>query len=210
MVHDSMPTLEGTHVRLEPLELRHVDALLAAGEGGGELFRWTTVPQERAAMERYVQTAVGAREAGTAVPFATVRRSDGRVVGSTRFFDIGHWAWPPSHPRARGSADNCEIGYTWLSPQAIRTAVNSEAKYLMLRHAFERWGVFGVCFHTDARNERSCSALARIGARFEGILRAHRLSTDLLPRDSARYSITAGEWPQVRDQLLERLAARHA
>ena len=204
---DTLPTLEGRHVRLEPLEMGHVEALLGAARGGAELFHWTTVPEERAAMEGYVESAVRARQAGTALPFATVRKADGRVVGSTRFFDIGRWTWPPGHPRA-GGIDNCEIGYTWLSPSAIRSAVNSEAKYLMLRHAFESWGVFGVCFHTDARNERSCSALAGIGAKFEGILRAHRLSADLLPRDSARYSITAAEWPAVSAHLLARLAAR--
>jgi RimJ/RimL family protein N-acetyltransferase len=205
-----MQTLEGTHVRLEPLALSHVQPLLAAGHGGAELFRWTTVPQERAHMERYVAAAVRAREAGTAMPFATVRKSDDTVVGSTRFFDIESWAWPASHPQAsQGRPDTCEIGYTWITPAAIRSAVNTEAKYLMLRQAFESWGVHGVCFHTDARNERSCNALARIVARFEGILRAHRLSTDLLPRDSARYSIVAAEWAQVRAHLLERLAARH-
>lgn len=205
---DTLQTLEGSHVRLEPLQMRHVEPLLAAAQGGTELFHWTTVPEERAPMQRYVQAAVRAREAGTAMPFATVRKADGQVVGSTRFFDIDRWAWPPAHPRADGGADNCEIGYTWLSPRAIRSAVNTEAKYLMLRHAFESWGVYGVCFHTDARNERSCNALGGIGAKFEGILRAHRLSADLQPRDSARYSITASEWPAVSAHLLARLTAR--
>ena len=204
---DPVPTLDGRHVRLEPLEMGHVGALLEAARGGTELFHWTTVPDERAAMDGYVHSAVRAREAGTALPFATVRKADGRVVGSTRFFDIGRWSWPPGHRRV-GGIDNCEIGYPWLSPGAIRSAVNSEAKYLMLRHAFESWGVYAVCFHTDARNERSCNALTGIGAKFEGILRAHRLSADLLPRDSARYSITAAEWPAVSAHLLARLAAR--
>jgi RimJ/RimL family protein N-acetyltransferase len=161
-------------------------------------------------MERYVEAAVHAREEGTAMPFATVRRADGAVVGSSRFFDIARWAWPASHPRARAAADNCEIGYTWLSHAAIRSAINTEAKYLMLLHAFESWEACAVCFHTDARNERSCTALAGIGAKFEGILRAHRLASDLRPRDSARYSITAAEWPAVREHLLARLAARRA
>ncbi len=205
---DTRVSLEGTHVRLEPLSLRHVDALVAAARGGSELFRWTSVPEERSAMERYVAAALQAREAGTAMPFATVRRADGEVVGSSRFFDIARWAWPSGHPRAQAAADNCEIGYTWLSPRAIRSAVNTEAKYLMLRHAFESWQVYAVCFHTDARNERSCTALAGIGAKFEGILRAHRLSSDLGPRDSARYSVTAAEWPAVAQQLLARLDAR--
>ena len=204
---DTLLTLEGHYVRLEPLELGHVGALLEAAGGGAELFHWTTVPDEPVAMERYVESALRTRDAGTALPFVTVRKADDRVVGSTRFFDIGRWAWPPGHPRA-GGCDNCEIGYTWLSPAAIRSAVNTEAKYLMLRHAFETWNVFGVCFHTDARNERSCNALAGIGAKFEGILRAHRLSADLLPRDSARYSITAAEWPAVSAHLLARLTAR--
>ena len=206
---DAMQILEGTHVRLEPLEMRHVEPLLAAGQGDAGLFRWTTVPDERGLMERYVAAALRTRDEGTGVPFATVRLSDGVVVGSTRFFDLGRWAWPAGHPQAlRGGADNCEIGYTWLAPAAIRTPVNTEAKYLMLRHAFERWGVHGVCFHTDARNARSREALERIGAKFEGILRAHRLAVDLQPRDSARYSVIAAEWPQVRERLLARLAAR--
>ena len=208
---DTMQTLEGSHVRLEPLEMRHAEPLLAAAQGQSELFHWTSVPQEHAPMERYVEAALRARSEGTAMPFATVRRADGRIVGSTRFFEIGRWAWPAAHPRARGGGpDNCEIGYTWLNSSAIRTAINTEAKYLMLRHAFESWGVHGVCFHTDARNERSCNALAGIGAKFEGILRAHRLSSDLLPRDSARYSIIAAEWPRVRAHLVARLAARNA
>ena len=206
---DLLQTLEGKHVRLEPLTLAHVEPLLAAAQGGAELFHWTTVPADPAGMQRYVEAAVRGREAGTAMPFATVRKADGQVVGSTRFFDIARWAWPPTHPRAAAAGiDNCEIGYTWLSPKAIRSAVNSEAKYLMLRHAFASWDAYAVCFHTDARNERSCNALAGIGARFEGILRAHRLSMDFLPRDSARYSITAAEWPAVREHLQARLAAR--
>ncbi|HEY1492030.1 MAG TPA: GNAT family N-acetyltransferase, partial [Steroidobacteraceae bacterium] len=143
-VPDTLQTLEGSHVRLEPLLMRHLDGLLAAAQGGAELFHWTTVPPERAAMARYVEAAVRARDAGAAMPFATVRRADGAVVGSSRFFDIARWAWPPSHPRAQAAADNCEIGYTWLSPAAIRSAVNTEAKYLMLRHAFESWEVCGV------------------------------------------------------------------
>ena len=203
---DAMRALEGMHVRLEPLEERHIGPLLAAGHGQAELYRWTTVPQERALMERYVETAVRGRDAGNAVPYATVRRSDDLVVGSTRFFDIARWAWPASHPRAAsGEVDNCEIGYTWLNSAAIRTAINTEAKYLMLHHAFEDWGAHAVCFHTDARNERSCDALARLGAHFEGTLRAHRLSADLKPRDSARYSITSAEWPAISARLLQRL-----
>jgi RimJ/RimL family protein N-acetyltransferase len=200
--------LEGAHVRLEPLEREHIPALLAAGGRELELYQWTSVPQTLADMAQYVSSALAARAAGTAFPFATVRRPDGAVVGSSRFFDIERWARPAGHPAVRRSGpDGCEIGYTWLAPHAIRTAINTEAKLLMLAHAFEVWGVQRVCFHTDARNERSRNALARIGARFEGVLRAHRLASDLTPRDSARFSIIAAEWPAVKEQLRARLAA---
>ena len=126
------------------------------------------------------------------------------MIGSTRFFDLGYWAWPEG---LRGP-DTCEIGYTWLAPAAIRTAANTEMKRLMLTHAFEVWQVRSVCLHTDARNQRSRDAMQRIGARFEGVLRAHRLGTDRKPRDSARFSITAAEWPSVRLRLDE-LARRY-
>jgi RimJ/RimL family protein N-acetyltransferase len=149
------------------------------------------------------------RDAGTAVPFAVLRVSDRTVIGSTRFWDLEHWPWPPDNPGYHGGApDTCEIGYTWYGRPAIRTAANTEAKLLMLGYAFERWQVRSVCFHADARNERSRRALERIGARFEGILRAHRLANDGIPRDSARFSITAPEWPQVRLGLEEKLATR--
>jgi N-acetyltransferase len=201
------PLLEGSYVRLEPLEPVHIGALLGAAQGEAELFRWTTVPTTLAPMTHYVQTALRWRAEGTAQPFATVRRSDATVVGSTRFFLIEHWPWPAEVAAAHPGPDGCEIGYTWLNSSAVRTPINTEAKLLMLRHAFEAWGMQRVCFHTDARNERSRNALLRIGARFEGVLRAHRLAADLKPRDSARYSILAGEWPLLRERLERRLAA---
>jgi N-acetyltransferase len=205
--HD--PVLEGSYVRLEPLTRGHIAGLLAAAGSEVELFKWTTVPQTLPDMTQYVESALKGHAAGTTLPFATVRKSDGVVLGSTRFFLIERWAWPAAHPRLTESrADGCEIGYTWLSPVAIRTPTNTEAKLLMLTHAFEVWNVAGVCFHTDARNERSRNALLRSGAKFEGILRAHRLSADLKPRDSARYSVIAAEWPQVRELLTRKLHER--
>jgi N-acetyltransferase len=146
------------------------------------------------------------------VPFAIISLDesvkDGVVIGSTRFWNLERWAWPQGHPRhGRSAPDACEIGYTWLTHSAIRTAVNTEAKLLMLTHAFETWQVLRVCFHTDARNRRSRAALERIGGKFEGILRAHRMAGDYIPRDSVRFSIVAAEWPEVRtrlSQLLER------
>jgi RimJ/RimL family protein N-acetyltransferase len=177
---------------------------VAAASGGEELYRWSPVPQDEAAARQYVEAAMAARDEGTAVPFAVVRAQDDVVIGSTRFFDLSYWPWP----EPRNAPDTCEIGYSWLSPRAVRTGANTEMKRLMLTHAFEVWQVQSVCLHTDARNQRSREAMERIGARFEGILRAHRLGADLTPRDSARFSITAAEWPQVR-QHLEELAARH-
>jgi RimJ/RimL family protein N-acetyltransferase len=202
------PVLTGKHVRLEPLERRHIPGLVAAAGQDLALYQWSAVPQGMPAMAQYVDTALAWHEAGSARAFATVRVADGAVIGSSRFFDIERWPWPAGHPGAsRGGPDGCEIGYTWLNATAIRTAANTEAKLLMLSHAFEVWGVHRVCFHTDARNERSRAALTRLGATFEGILRAHRLAADLKPRDSARYSIIAAEWPQVKAQLAARLKA---
>jgi len=200
----SQPLLAGRHIRLEPLEHRHVDGLAAASAADPSLYRWSPVPQGVAEATRYVDTALAARDVGTAVPFVIVRRLDATVIGSSRFFDLERWAWPPGHPlHGRGVPDVCEIGYTWFARSAIRTAANSEAKLLMLMHAFEAWGVLRVCLHTDARNQRSRAAIERIGGKFEGILRSHRMAADFIPRDSARYSILAAEWPGVKQGLLQ-------
>ena len=198
--------LEGRQVRLEPLAVRHVDGLAAASAGDSDLYRWSPVPQGRAEAARYVETALAWRDAGTAVPFAIVRRADSRVIGCTRFFDLERWAWPPGHPsHGRRDPDACEIGYTWLAREAIRTGANTEAKFLMLAHAFESCKVLRVCLHTDARNQRSRAAIERIGGKMEGILRAHRMAADYIPRDSVRFSIVAAEWPAVKQRLLELL-----
>jgi N-acetyltransferase len=198
------PVLQGRHIRLEPLERRHVDGLVAAAAADPSLYRWSPVPQGKVEAESYVATALAWRDAGSAVPFAIVRADDAAVIGSTRFFNLERWSWPQGHPlHGRGVPDVCEIGYTWLTRSAIRTAANTEAKLLMLTHAFEKWEVLRVCFHTDARNQGSRAALERIGAQFEGILRAHRMAADYIPRDSVRYSIVAAEWPAVKQRLLQ-------
>jgi N-acetyltransferase len=166
------------------------------------------VPQDREQAATYVGTALAWRDAGTAVPFAVIRLTDNAVIGSTRFWNLERWAWPATHSSyGRQLPDACEIGYTWFTRSAIRTAANTEAKFLMLGHAFETWQVLRVCLHTDARNQRSRAAIERIGGKFEGILRAHRMAADFIPRDSARYSIIAAEWPEVKlhlTQLLDR------
>jgi RimJ/RimL family protein N-acetyltransferase len=195
--------LEGRQVRLEPLEQYHIDGLVAAGGTDAELYRWSPVPQSKESAAKYVETALAWQEAGTAVPFAIVRTEDGAVIGSTRFWNIERWEWPLGHfSHGRDAPDACEIGYTWLARPAIRTGANTESKLLMLRHAFETWKVLRVCFHTDARNLRSQAALERIGGQREGLLRAHRMAADFIPRDSVRYSIVAAEWPAVRQRLI--------
>jgi RimJ/RimL family protein N-acetyltransferase len=198
--------LEGKYVRLEPLDRKHLDGLVTAAASDPSLYKWSPVPQGEIEARRYIDTALAWRDAGTAVPFAILRATDDVVIGSTRFFDIEYWSWPSSHPRSNRSApDACEIGYTWLTSSAVRTAANTEAKKLLLTHAFENWEVFRVCFHTDVRNERSRAALERIGAKFEVILRAHRLAIDIVPRDSARFSILSTEWPEVKRHLTQLL-----
>lgn len=198
------PVLDGKHVRLEPLSFEHVEGLSAASAVDPSLYRWSPVPQSRADMKTYVQTALAWRDAGTAVPYAIVRIDDGMIVGSSRFWNIERWNWPQGHERhGRADPDACEIGYTWFTRSAIRTPANTESKLLMLTHAFEVWKVLRVCLHADARNERSRTAIERIGGTFEGILRAHRMAADFTPRDSARYSFIAAEWPGKKARLVK-------
>jgi RimJ/RimL family protein N-acetyltransferase len=195
------PPLVGAYIRLEPLDHRHVNGLVDAAATDPSLYQWSPIPQGKAAATVYVDTAIAWRDAGTAVPFAIVRLQDEAVIGSTRFWNLERWAWPQDHPRHGHIVDACEIGYTWLASSAIKTGANTEAKLLMLTHAFETWQVLRVCLHTDARNLRSRTAIERIGGKFEGILRSHRMAADFIPRDSVRYSIVAAEWPAVKERL---------
>jgi RimJ/RimL family protein N-acetyltransferase len=198
--------LAGRHVRLEPLDHLHIDALATAAAVDRSLYQWSPIPQGKAEAIQYIDTALAWQTAGTAVPYAIVRVEDGVVIGSTRFFNMEHWAWPEGHARhGRDVADVCEIGYTWLTRPAIRTAANTESKLLMLTHAFETWKMLRVCLHTDARNQRSRDAIERIGGKFEGILRSHRMAADFIARDSARFSIVAAEWPEVELRLRQML-----
>jgi len=195
-------TLAGRHIRLEPLAMAHVPALVAAASESRASYRYSVVPDSEAAMRAYVAAAAEARAAGEHLPFATVRQVDGRVVGTTRFSDLTPWTWPDGSPLQReGRPDVAEIGHTWLAASAQRTGANTEAKWLMLRHAFETWEVHLVRLRTDRRNLRSRAAIERLGARFEGVRRADRPGVDGTVRDSAFYSITRGEWPTVRDRL---------
>lgn len=201
-------TLSGAHVRLEPLSRDHVDALAAAAGGARETYAFTFVPDGAAAMRRYVEEALEAHAAGSALPFATVEAATGRVVGSTRFGWIERWSWPGPRPAdaPAGAPDAAEIGWTWLAPDAQRTAINTEQKLLMLAHAFEAWRARRISLITDARNARSRAAIERIGARFEGVRRAHFPAADGTIRDSATYSLLLAEWPEVKALLTRRLA----
>lgn len=187
--------LEGRHVRLEPLVPDHLDGLAAIGLDP-DLWRWASHVYDRASLERYVERALAEREAGVSLPFATVERSTGRIAGSTRFGNI--------------SAENrrVEIGWTWLGKPFQRTALNTEAKLLMLGHAFETWRCIRVELKTDALNEPSRAAILRIGARFEGILRSHMVMETGRVRDTAYFSVLEAEWPEVKAELIARLEAR--
>lgn len=191
---DPLPpfVLEGSIVRLEPLSAEHVEGLVAAANEDRSTFGLTPVPDDVAAMRDYVDGLLDEQRRGSALPFAQRRLDTGEVVGSTRLFDMYWW-------RGREFPDEVEIGGTWLARSAQRTGLNRQAKLLLLTHVFDDWGVGRVQLCTDARNDRSRTAIAGIGARFEGILRNHRLRADAtILRDTAVYSITDQEWPDVR------------
>lgn len=204
--------LEGRHIRLEPLRLQHAHALSAASAGdaslhGPSLYQFTVVPRGIDETTQYIRTALEWSDAGTAIPFIVIRNSDNTVIGTTRYWNIERWLWPPNHERhGNPFPDVCEIGYTWYAPSAIRTGANTEGKYLMLAHAFEVWKALRVCLHTDSRNLRSQSSMERIGFKRDGVLRAHKIAADSIPRDSVRYSMLRAEWPEVKHCLCARLS----
>lgn len=208
-------TLEGIHVRLEPLNLGHVSALVRAATQARDTYGFTLVPDDDAAMARYVDAALADQDTGWALPFAVYDRRSRAIVGSTRFLDLDYWSWPPAWPPGRAASAAppdavptvAEIGSTWLAPSAQRTGCNAEAKLLMLGHAFDTWGVLRVTLKTDARNARSRRAIERIGGRFEGVRRAHARAVDGSVRDTAYYSIVAAEWPEVSKALRARVSA---
>jgi N-acetyltransferase len=181
--------LDGTLTRLEPLEHAHLEELAAVGLDSA-VWHWVTLDvRTREELAGWIEEALADREAGTALPFATIERASGRAVGSTRFLNVDR--------RNR----HVEIGWTWVAPAWQRSGINREAKLLMLGHAFETLGCLRVEFKTDALNDRSRAALLGIGARFEGIFRNHVISQGGRIRHSAWYSVTDGEWPAVRDRL---------
>jgi RimJ/RimL family protein N-acetyltransferase len=186
-------TLEGQDIRLEPLFLYHHAQLCEVGLDD-ELWRWTPqavrTPED---MRAYIETALEVQAAETALPFATIERATGRAIGSTRFANIDR------------ANRHVEIGWTWLGKNWQRTTANTEAKYLMLRHAFETWDCLRVEFKTDSLNVRSRAALLRIGAREEGIFRNHVITWTGRIRHSVYYSIIDSEWPAAKAQLQRKL-----
>ena len=187
-------TLEGRIVRLEPLAESHCAALSEVGLDE-DLWKWIPFRvQTTDEMAAYIRAALEAQAAGTALPFATVDRASGRVVGSTRYMNI-------DVPNRR-----VEIGSTWIAGPWQRTAVNTEAKYLMLRHAFEELGCIRVELKTDSLNERSRNAILRIGGRQEGIFRNHMITWSGRLRHSVFFSIIDAEWPEVKRALESKLA----
>jgi len=188
-------TLEGTHIRLEPLALKHHAPLCEVGLDE-TIWRWNPrapirTPED---MRGYIESALAQQASGAALPFATIERASGRAVGSTRFAAI--------------DVENrrLEIGYTWIAPPWQRSPVNTEAKYLMVRHAFEALGCVRVELKTDSLNERSRNAIRRIGAREEGIFRNHMVTHSGRLRHSVWFSIIDSEWPTVKANLEAMLA----
>lgn len=198
-----VPALEGSLVRLEPLSMGHADELALAAEEDRSSYDFTLVPRANEVGD-YLEAQFARVEQGL-VPFAQVRRADGRAVGCTAYWDPRYWP-------GRNDLRAIEIGFTWLGASAQGLGINAEAKLLLMSHAFERLRVARVDLKTDARNKRSRRAIEALGATFEGVLRSWSMSwapgeADRL-RDSAMYSVVALEWREVKDRLAERLARR--
>ncbi|HEU4457125.1 MAG TPA: GNAT family protein [Longimicrobium sp.] len=187
-------TLDGRHVRLVPLSLDHVPGLWEMADDWDIWELGMSAIRTEDDLRRYVEDALAMHAAGTALPFATTDAATGRLIGSTRFGNVD-----AAHRRV-------EIGWTWIGRQWQRTPVNTVAKYLMLRHAFETWGCVRVELKTDVLNQRSRNAMLRIGAKEEGVLRKHLITEMGRHRDSVYFSFVDDEWPAVKARLEEMLA----
>lgn len=190
-------TLTGRHIDLVPLDAGHLDDLFAAGGGDEEVWRWQGGPAPRT-REELLTRLDGILSDAKYVPFAVIHRASGRAVGWTTFLDVS------VHD------ERLEIGWTWYGRAHWRTGVNAEAKLLLMTYAFEELGMGRVQLKTDHLNERSQAAIARLGARREGVLRRHRLRPDGTWRDSVYFSLLADEWPEAKARLTARLTARLA
>jgi len=197
--------LRGPTVTLRPLAVADAAALASAAAESRSEFGYTRVPDGAEDARAYIELALADRAAGRRIPFAIVWQE--RLVGSTSYLDPQRWRWPAGSPLQRTDRpDTVEIGSTWLGASAQRTRCNTEAKHLLLSHAFDTWGVHRVSLKTDERNAKSRRAIERLGALFEGVRRADMPSAEGTVRNSAYYSIMRSEWPQVRKTLEEALA----
>jgi RimJ/RimL family protein N-acetyltransferase len=202
--HLEGPVLEGRFVRLEPLDHRHAAGLAAAAAQSRDSYGYTWVPATMEEATTYIAELSALANAGRLAPYAQIDMASGRTVGATAL-------WDPRYLED-GRLYAIEVGFTWLAASAQGTGINAEAKYLLFRHAFEVFGVARVDLKTDARNARSRAAIASVGAHFEGVLRNWSRSwvsgEDGRLRDSAIFSITDAEWPDLRRQLESKLDAR--
>ncbi|MSP61019.1 MAG: N-acetyltransferase [Myxococcales bacterium] len=201
--------LETPLVRLEPLALAHVDALLVAAMENRATYGLAPVPRDEPGMRGYVEQALADQAADRALPYAIVAPG-ARVVGSVRLMNLEWWRWPEGpilvagEPRSEGAGDPpdvVEIGHAWLAASAQRTAIFTALCALLCAHSFDDLRVHRVTLKTDARNQRSRTAIARLGAQFEGVLRSHLPAADGVVRDTAMFSIVRAEWPAVRARL---------
>ena len=192
--------LRGVEVTLRPLSVDDAEALAAALGESREHYGFSEIPEGPEETRRYVEKALRQQAAEQRIPFSIVWC--GRVVGTTSYYDFQPWEWPVGCDLQRENRpDTLEIGYTWLAASAQRTRCNTEAKYLLLSHAFDSWEVHRVSLRTDVRNERSRRAIERLGAQFEGVRRADLPGQDCTVRDSAFYSIVSADWPQLQNRL---------
>jgi RimJ/RimL family protein N-acetyltransferase len=197
--------LQGPTVTLRPLSPADAAVLAAAASESRDHYAYTRVPDGVEDAHRYIATALADRETRGRMPFAVLWHE--RIVGSTSYLDVQRWRWPAGSPLQRtDDPDAVEIGATWLAASAQRTRCNTEAKYLLLFHAFDVWRVHRVTLKTDARNAQSRRAIERLGAIFEGVRRADMPAQDGSVRNSAYYSIVRAEWPDVRKRLEGALA----
>lgn len=185
--------LTGDHIRLEPMRDEHAAALLEAGRAP-EIWEWLPArPATPAAMQAWIEKALLAQSQGREYPFVVVRLGDGRIIGSTRYLEVNE------------DDRTVEIGWTWYSPDAWGSVVNPEAKYVLMRHAFEDWHAIRVALKTDVKNVHSQAAIRKLGAHFEGTLRNQRIRPDGSYRDTVLFSIIETEWPVAKAKLESRI-----
>jgi len=199
--------LQGRYVHLIPLSMDHARELVNAANISRKTYQFTLVPHDLESARNYIQKALDSYQQGSALPFAIADKSMGRIAGSTRFLNIEYWDFPEGHAlrRPEGVPHVVEIGATWLGEPYQRSGMNTDAKLCLLTHAFEVWNVLRVALKTDARNAQSRANIERIGAKLDGVIRAHMASFDGGIRDSAFYSILQAEWPELKIRLQSKL-----